>query len=59
MLTEDHQNIIDENIDVWRSELYPSIWWVWIIILGVFTAGLAILLARLRKNSQLIQNNVQ
>jgi hypothetical protein len=56
MLTEDHQNIIDENIDVWRSELYPSIWWVWIIILGVFTAGLAILLARLKRNSEFFVN---
>jgi hypothetical protein len=56
MLTENHQDNIEDNIDVWRSELYPSIWWVWIIILGVFTAGLAILLARLKRNSEFFVN---
>jgi len=53
MLAENNKNAIEDNIDVWRSELYPSHWWIWIIFLGVLTAGLAILLSRLRKNSKL------
>jgi hypothetical protein len=56
MLSETNQDVIEENIDVWRSELYTSNIWLWIIILGVFTAGLAILLARLKRNSQMLQD---
>jgi hypothetical protein len=59
MLSEVNQEAIEENIDVWRSELYSSNIWLWIIILGVFTAGLAILLARLKRNSQMIQDSVE
>jgi hypothetical protein len=51
MLAEENKDNIEENIDVWRSELYPTRWWIWIIILGVFSTGLVILINRLKKGS--------
>ncbi|MFI5237240.1 MAG: hypothetical protein ACHQLA_04820 [Ignavibacteriales bacterium] len=55
MLEKSHQDIIEENIEVWRSELYPSKWWIWLIVLGIFTAGLALLISRLKRNSQALE----
>jgi uncharacterized protein YoxC len=53
MLAEKSKEAIDENIDVWRSELYPSNWWLWLIIIpGFLLAGLALLLRILKKSSQ-------
>jgi hypothetical protein len=52
MLAENSKDKIDDNIEVWRSELYPSNIWMWIIFAGILAAGLVLLLTRLRKNSQ-------
>ena len=52
MLAEKSKEVIDENIDVWRSELYSSNWWIWLIIPGFILAGLALLLRILKKSSQ-------
>lgn len=59
MLAETSKDAIEENIDVWRSELSSSNWWVWVIILGVFTSGLVLLLSRLKKNSQALESPTQ
>ncbi len=52
MLAENSKDKIDDNIEVWRSELYPSNIWMWIIFAGILAAGLVLLIARLKKNSQ-------
>ena len=52
MLAENNKDSIDENIDIWRSELYQSNWWMLIVFLGVIAAGLALLVSRLRKKSK-------
>ena len=52
MLAEQSKNTIEENIDVWRSELYPSNWWMWVVIPGFLLAGLALLLKRLKKGAR-------
>ena len=51
LLAEKSKIVIDENIEVWRSELYSSNWWIWLIIPGFFLAGLALLLKILKKSS--------
>ena len=51
LLAEKSKIVIDENIAVWRSELYSSNWWIWLIIPGFFLAGLALLLKILKKSS--------
>ena len=56
MLAETSKDAIEENIDVWRSELSPSKWWIWVIVLGIFTSGLILLLSRLKKNSDALEN---
>ncbi len=53
MLAETDKEVIEENIDVWRSELYPSKWWLWIIIAGILFSGLALLLRLLKRGSQI------
>ena len=52
LLTENSEAVIEENIELWRSELYPSYWWIWIIILGFILAGLALLLKLLKKSAK-------
>ena len=52
LLAEKSKKVIDENIDVWRSELYSSNWWIWLIIPGFLLAGLALLLKIIKKSSQ-------
>ena len=52
MLAEQSKNTIEENIDVWRSELYPSNWWMWVAIPGFLLAGLALLLKMLKKGAR-------
>jgi hypothetical protein len=52
MLAEQSKNTIEENIDVWRSELYPSNWWMWIVIPGFLLAGLALLLRMFKKDAR-------
>ena len=53
LLAEKSKEAIDENIDVWRSELYPSNWWLWLIIIpGFLLSGLALLLRILKRSSQ-------
>ena len=59
MLAETNKESIEENIDVWRSEISSSNWWIWVIILGVFTSGLVLLLSRLKKNSQALESPSQ
>lgn len=59
MLAETSKDAIEENIDVWRSELSSSNWWVWVIILGIFTSGLILLLSRLKKNSEALESPSQ
>lgn len=51
MLTEADTEVIEENIEVWRSEIYPSKWWLWIILSGFVFSGLVILLRLLKKGS--------
>ena len=52
LFTENNQATIEENIDVWRSELYPSRLWIWFIIPGFLLAGLALLLRMLKNGAQ-------
>jgi hypothetical protein len=52
MLKENNEEAIEENIEIWRSELYPSNWWIWLIIIGFLLAGLALLLKIIKKSSQ-------
>jgi hypothetical protein len=57
MLAETDKEVIEENIDVWRSELYPSKWWLWIIIAGFLFSGLAVLLRLLKRGSLAYESN--
>lgn len=52
LLTENSEAVIEENIELWRSELYPSYWWIWIVILGFILAGLTLLLRLLKKSAR-------
>jgi len=49
MLNENNEKLIEDNIELWRSALYPSNWWLWIIIVGIGLGGLALLLGKLLK----------
>lgn len=57
MLAESNRNFIQDNIDVWRSELYPSNMWILILMLGVISAGLTLLISRLKKKSRGLQTS--
>jgi len=52
MLAETDKEVIEENIEVWRSEIYPSKWWLWIVIPGFLFSGLVVLIRLLKKGSQ-------
>lgn len=49
MLDVDNANSIDDNIEVWRSELYPSNWWMWLIFAGIVLSFLAVIIGKLLK----------
>ncbi|MFI5237622.1 MAG: hypothetical protein ACHQLA_06785 [Ignavibacteriales bacterium] len=57
MLDESTEKEIEENIAVWRSEIYPSTWWLWVVIVGIALGGLLFLLKILKNSSR--YDNVQ
>jgi hypothetical protein len=52
MLVEEDMQAIENNIEVWRSEIYPSNWWLWVIFIGLLLSGLVLLLRVLKNNTQ-------
>ena len=59
MLAENSKDVIEENIDVWRSEIYPSKWWLWVIISGFLFSGLVVLIRLLKNGSQYYEQVVE
>ena len=59
MLAETDKEVIEENIEVWRSEIYPSKWWLWIVIPGFLFSGLVVLIRLLKKGSQYYEQVVE
>jgi len=52
MLSEENKDSIESNIAGWKSELYPSTLWIWIIIAGLLAASAVILLTRKRRTAE-------
>lgn len=52
MLDMNKEKVIEQNLDIWKSEIYPSTWWLWIIVIGIVLAGLALLLIVLKGSSK-------
>jgi len=59
MLAENSKDAIEENIDIWRSEIYPSKWWLWVIISGFLFSGLVVLIRLLKNGSQYYEQVVE
>jgi hypothetical protein len=51
MLNESDEKMIEDNIEVWKSELYPSNWWMWLIFAGIVLSFLAVIIGKLLKRS--------
>jgi hypothetical protein len=39
MLSDENKNNIESNIAKWKDALYPSIWWIYLIIAGALIVG--------------------
>jgi hypothetical protein len=52
MLPENNEKVIEDNIEVWRSEIYPPSLWPWLIISFIVVAGIFLLLKIFRQSSK-------
>ena len=55
MLTDENKNKMESKIAEWKNALYPSNWWIYLIIAGVIVAG-AVLFFIMRKKPKSIAN---
>jgi DNA repair ATPase RecN len=60
LLTDDNKNKMENKISEWKNALYPSNWWIYLIIAFVVIAGAIIfILLRKRNSKNMIKDEVK
>jgi hypothetical protein len=53
MLADENKNKIESKIAEWKSALYPSYWWIYLLIAVIVIGGVAFFFMKGRKTKQI------